>query len=423
MLTRFIKDTRGNFALITALIGTAVIGVGGFGIETGLWYYLQNRSQSAADISAHAGAVVLRNGGTADEAEAIARARLESLGYSATNGHTITISSPPTSGTFSGDAGALEVTLNYEIDRIVSELFSSGTVEQNIRSVAAAQPTGTSPCILALNTTVGEAIDLQSGSRATLNGCTIASNSVADNAVDLDTGSGFEGACIAAVGGIEVAGSSQTTLDCSTPLTNQTPVEDIYSDLMPPELPSSCDNISPPGGGGGNASVTVSTGPSGIRRVCDTSGNWSSIDINFEPGIYIFDAADFSFRNATITGTDVTFIFRDRAELDIDSGSRVSLAAPTSGDYSGILFYNDPASSAGSNHTFSGGSRTSISGAFYFPEASLTFDSGSRTEDDEACVQLIADTVQLQGGSRITADCEGSGLGTFDPPKQVRLVE
>ena len=60
-LKGFLKSRRGNVAIITALLAPVLIGFCGLGADAGYWYYRQRDLQSAADIAAFNGAVVLQN--------------------------------------------------------------------------------------------------------------------------------------------------------------------------------------------------------------------------------------------------------------------------------------------------------------------------------------------------------------------------
>ena len=68
--------------IMMAVVAPGLIGVVGLGVETGYWYHLQAEAQMAADVSAYAGAVTLRNGETATIAKAVAKEEAAELGFS-----------------------------------------------------------------------------------------------------------------------------------------------------------------------------------------------------------------------------------------------------------------------------------------------------------------------------------------------------
>lgn len=145
----------------------------------------------------------------------------------------------------------------------------------------------------------------------------------------------------------------------------------------------------------------------------DGPGTYSGINIgpatvNFSPGVYIIDSsAGLSIgANATVcnqtgsgcsaTGTPnagVTFYFTNGATLNMVGTPVVYLTAPgNSGQYPGILFYQDPADTAGPS--IGGNSGSFFDGVLYFPTANVTF-FGNGTSVDAAMV--VADALTLSG--------------------------
>ena len=97
------------------------------------------------------------------------------------------------------------------------------------------------------------------------------------------------------------------------------------------------------------------------------------------PLTYVIDGGNFSVNGgATLQeatgGTGVTIILTDSSGGDapgrvtINGGAIVTLAAPTSGDYSGVVFYQDKSAVSTSKNKFNGGSTTNFTGALYFPK-------------------------------------------------------
>lgn len=68
----------------------------------------------------------------------------------------------------------------------------------------------------------------------------------------------------------------------------------------------------------------------------------------------------------------------------------------------GVAFYVDRNAPANSD-AFSGGSTMSITGSIYMPSQKVSYSGGSST--NPACLQLIADTVTLSGGSSFGVVC------------------
>src|SRR5205823_8221892 len=139
---------NGSAVISIALAMPLVIGASGFGVETTYWYYKDLQLQAAADAAAHAAAIEKRSGGTASEVTNEATAVALTNGYETTGG-TITVNSPPTSGTHVNNK-AVEVILTVQKKRLFTALFSRDPVIVKARAVAAFEDAG-SACVLALH--------------------------------------------------------------------------------------------------------------------------------------------------------------------------------------------------------------------------------------------------------------------------------
>ena len=58
-LVRFAADRRGATAIVFVLALPIIIGMTGLGVESGYWYFKHRELQTAADVAAIAGAVVI----------------------------------------------------------------------------------------------------------------------------------------------------------------------------------------------------------------------------------------------------------------------------------------------------------------------------------------------------------------------------
>jgi len=77
----------------------------------------------------------------------------------------------------------------------------------------------------------------------------------------------------------------------------------------------------------------------------------------------------------------------------------VSLAAPTSGTYQGVLFFQDRSiNNTALSSSFAGGANMTLTGSLYFPTTALAFNNGSSST---ANVALLARTVDFEGGAGI----------------------
>jgi len=107
------------------------------------------------------------------------------------------------------------------------------------------------------------------------------------------------------------------------------------------------------------------------------------------------------------------------------TGGTLSLTAPTSGTYKGIVLYQDRrATDDGtmSQNQINGNSGASLTGAIYLGNRSLLYNGGSSTV--AACVQIVTKRVSFSGNSNIkmASACPLSGLTAIGGGRRVRLV-
>jgi hypothetical protein len=108
--------------------------------------------------------------------------------------------------------------------------------------------------------------------------------------------------------------------------------------------------------------------------------------------------------------------------MSINGGATVTLKAPATGSYAGMLFFqDDDAPSYGSN-VINGGSTMNLTGALYFPNQSVDF-SGNAGSGGATCTQIVARTVSFTGASHIGGDCDDSGVTGINVGGTVNLVE
>src|SRR5262249_14536615 len=158
------------------LLAPAMVGFVGIGSEVGLWLYTRQTMQGAADSAALGAANAVATGYSGQKrSEAIAVAARYGF-VNGTNGTTITVNQPPTSGNFTATANAVEVIVRRPQPRIFSALFLRSNVSIAARAVARAGHSGDA-CVLALDPTARGAISAGGSSTINLNGCSIAANS------------------------------------------------------------------------------------------------------------------------------------------------------------------------------------------------------------------------------------------------------
>ncbi len=140
----------------------------------------------------------------------------------------------------------------------------------------------------------------------------------------------------------------------------------------------------------------------------------------------IFDGAALNINgSANVEGTEVTFYWSENGGvndgLDIAGGATVTLSAPTSGGYAGILIYQDRNMAPGVTHKLTGGSTMNLDGIIYTPSTNVEFAGG--TSADSSSIVIIADKVEFKGGDTFLGDFETSSILNNALLLQAKLVE
>ena len=105
------------------------------------------------------------------------------------------------------------------------------------------------------------------------------------------------------------------------------------------------------------------------------------------------------------SGTGVTFYLTgSNAGFTINGGGTLSLSAPTSGSYAGVLIYQDRTANVGATNKLNGDSNTFLKGAIYTPTQKLEVTGNAGFGDQSSFMPMIADVVSFSGSSVIQSD-------------------
>ena len=398
-----------------AIIAPAVIAAAGLSVETGYWYYLNSKAQNAADIASYAGAVSLRNGASVEQAQAAALSEAGNLGFSGGMGAVVEANIPPKSGAHI-NPNSIEVLIDYPVPRFFSSLFSKEAITGTSRSVSVFAIQADA-CVLATDPIAAQALHLSGSASVSVNGCEFMSNSISSAAFYIEGASSLNVDCVNMVGtwGSNGGSYSMTLDDCMAPRTHLSRAEDPYADVPVPSA-DTCNNL---GGGPPSDPMIISPGPDGVRKFCN--GLQLNANYVFEPGVYIIDGGDFRIKgNSIVSGDGVTFYLANGTELDFNGNSTVTLQAPTSGNYEGLVFFGDRADTT-STHQINGTNSSSITGAIYATGADLVFTGDFSGLD--GCMQLIAGTIEMTGNTTINSSCDSYGIVWATVPGVASLAE
>ena len=398
-LSRFVRDQRGVSAIIFALILPVLFGFVGVSVEVGLWYSKKRNLQAAADAGAMAAVRVLIASGTWTDAETAAIAFAVHNGAVAAN---VDPNKPPTSGTYTN-----VVTYPYAVEVIVTEsqtlmfsaVFLSTAVTVTARAVANGGE-GDEACLIALNPTINDAVEVTGSADVSLNGCGVAVNSSSSDALTV-SGSGYFSAPSAMIVGNYDADAADFVVP--TKLTGASPVTDPYASL----------DIGTPGACvAGNTSQAI--GPAATVTLAATTTYCDGLDLrgtlNLNGNTLYIKGGTFNINaTANLTGTGTVILTGttgDYATISINGSATVDITAPTSGTFKGLAIVQDPDAPAGNDNTINGNASTAITGAIYFPSGDVTY-SGNSSVAATGCTRIIAYTVHFSGNNNLYNNCSG----------------
>jgi Flp pilus assembly protein TadG len=432
------RDRRGAVAILFAVSGTALIGMAGLATEAGLWYLKKTQAQAAADTAAYAGAVRLASaqgnlqlGLPAARAQATSAATDTASQNGITAGSsnsvrtTVTVNIPPAAtSAYAADSRAVQVVLQQSVPRLISALFLSGSQTITVSSTVTQVARTPSVCVLGLS----GGVNVSGSGTLDATGCSVASDAAGPGSISIGGSGAISAEALISVGGC--SGCSGSTVPYKE---YQPAVADPFQSLQTIRYPSSCPStaVSPP-----TTSGSVSN-PTGTVYWCSDLKLASSTTIDLRPGTYIlYDAGVKLTGQSSITcsscspgGSGVTIVLTGRSpgkvgSWDIAGGATVSLNAPSSGPYAGVVLYRDVIA-ADTDNNLTGGGALKLNGGIYFPSSTVNLNGSSGLNTATACTVIVAKQVSVSGNASTLASqaaCSANGT-SLAVPRTPMLVE
>ena len=398
---RLLRSREGNVAIVTAIVMPVLIGFCGLGAETGYWYMRQRVLQNSADIAAFDGDVVLRSGGSQEAVTTTATTDAGNNGWRQASG-TIVVNTPPGSGSHQTNR-SVEVLLTETETRFFTSIFTDTPVNISVRAVASYESAGPA-CMLGLDKSRSGTVEFWGNANAVFSACNIISNSLANDSFKVGGSADVTAPCVASAGGSDVTALLDLT-SCSVVTTQAPQAADPYASVPAPMIPASC-----------SASGSAILSPGKYCGGLTLQGN-----VTLNPGIYVIDGGPFKINaNANISGSGVMFYLTNGATLQFNGNANITFSAPTSGTYSGLLFYGDRSQPFASN-TLNGNNTSVMTGAVYFPSQEVQFLGNFSGQN--GCLQVVADRIYYTGNGSFSTDCTGTGLQDIPTPGAVAVVE
>ncbi len=377
-----------------AILLTALLGVTALAVDASLLLADKARVQAAADAAALAGAIDLyqnwqTNAGTDPEGNAATSAKdtAQDNGFTdGSGGVTVTVNIPPTSGTFNGVNGYVEVIITMQQQRFFSTIFGSGALPVKARAVARGSQSPKNNGIIVLDPSGSNTLTTTaSGDVKVTNGNIIVDST--DKAAGSISNSGNIKADEIDFSGTPGYTTSNTGKFQGTIKSGQAPTPDPLKNLAAPSQPAisySNVNISGlPKVGDGTPGypdpLNPLTGwvlpPGTYNNGIHISDNNSAHTYTLATGIFYFKGGGLSLSaNANIvsgTGGNLLY-FHDNGGLSITAGGAVTLSPMTTGTYQNITIYQDRSNTSQDSITGQSTGSLNITGTVYTPAAKFT---------------------------------------------------
>jgi Flp pilus assembly protein TadG len=394
---------RGTVAALVTLSMPVLLGVSALGLDAGMLFIHRRQAQTMAEAVSTAAAYQLYLS-SSNTSGATAAATAMATHYGVTSP---TINIPPASGTFAGKSGYVQVSLTTTSPRLFSAIWGTGTM--SVTASATARAGGSQPyspaSVILLDPSSSGSLTVVGGSNI-IASTPIQVNSNSPTAVNVNNGAQIN-APLDIVGNKTVAAGSSIT---GTVATGVASVSDPLASLSAPSVPNA--TTTPLSTYRGYGSFTMQPG---LYTGNVNLGNGGAFTM--QPGTYYIQGGNFNIANGvSLTGSGVT-IYIDNTNvsgtsspgtISFQGGTTTTLTPPSSGTYSGIVYYQNRSSSV--SPQFGNGATINVKGTFYAPAASLTFNGGTTT--NVLSNQMIVKDINISNGATINIPYNSSTVAS-----------
>jgi hypothetical protein len=465
-MKNLLRDEQGNILVLLAICMTVLIGFMGMGVDVGMLYRSRQKVQIAADAAAVAAAVDYEYNSSIAHAELAGKAASATNGFTdGSNGITVTINTPPTSGPSLG-TGYFEAIVQSPNQAMFTRALGFSNFNVSARAVAGVIVGDA--CIWALaKSGIGFYVQGSYDIQAPTCGAYVYSNS--PDAISVTGNGGIMNTKF-----VDVAGGAVGQQTSPTPITTNAVIPNSpWGNISDPN-PANCSSGATLSNSSLNGALSTDTTSlnnavaaaianpiGGYGYVCFSQYVLLSGPLNFGPTtpatssaatpvIYIFEGgleintgANVSFGAANVSGSgsNITFSNTNGAMIDIagcsnplkcsgngsqvtslqqDSNSMLSVYAPTQGAYNGIAIYQPTSNTTPTLQVQFGSNSGNLDGYIYAPGAEVYYqDSGGGV----VATGIVANSVGVQTTSfTIPVSYEqANSLTTLD--RIVALVE
>jgi hypothetical protein len=397
--------------LTAAAMSVGLIGFLGLATDVGYLQWTQRCLQTAADSGAIAGAQEMLRGSSNTVVATAAKNDASLNGATnGTGGVTITVNSPPASGSYTTGNTAVEVIVKKSAPLYFMGVFGATSATVGARAVARLGNTGN--CLYTLDPTKANSLYLNGAFNVNMS-CGAMIDSSNSQAMYLNGAINWTGSSNV-VGNYYENGAINMS---PAPKTGISAQSDPLAYVQPPTV-GACNYTNYSITGAYNKTLSPGVYCGGIT--INGAGT-----VNFSAGTYILEGGGLSVIGANIlNGAGVTFYDTQGGgysygPVSITGATIMNFSAPTSGSLASMLFFQDRTIASPAASTFVGATSATMTGSIYFPTSALTYTGASAG----SYTIIVADTVTFSGAANIGANYSSLPGGVSPAKNAVMLAE
>jgi Flp pilus assembly protein TadG len=243
---------------------------------------------------------------------------------------------------------------------------------------------GSKICVLALERSVGDAVNLTDSAKIDAQSCSVQANSTSSSAITVWNKAHVDAEVTCSSGGVRTAPGAIRP----APVTDCPIVTDpLAARAAPKKAADSCDH--------NRFKVNAEKKTVSPGVYCGGIDISEGAEVQFDPGVYIIKGGVLQASNGSkITGENVGFYFSDGAVFKFNTESSVSLSGRETGEMSGLLFFADR-SSAPRIHQVNSRHANKLVGTIYMPNDTFQVATDAAVADDSAYTAIVARKVML----------------------------
>jgi hypothetical protein len=418
------QRTRGFVGITTALVITGMLAFAGLAFDVGYLQWSRMNLQAAADAGAMGGLRELELGtsnliATAGQNDASLNGFTNGV-----NSTTVTINNPPLSGSYAGNASAVEAIVTRTMPTFFMMILGRNSVSVSARAVAMTSSSSGSigGVIFALDPTASRSFQIAGATSVTSAGSVVvdSNNSQAFEMEGTETLYMQNHSKVGVYGNWQLNGQTQVWDVASNAKTSPVVIASRVADPLAavPEPTSGTVVSSHAVSYDMNNKPANNTLQPGVYCGGLTVNNTNGATFTMAAGTYIMAGGGLKFQSqAIVSATAGVTVFNTAANasnmwgcsstssyspVSISGQATLTMNAPTSGKLVGMAFFEDRSTTVtGSNPTANpnqivGGSTITINGALYFHNTELEF-SGANSVN--GYMVIVADMFVINGNS------------------------